>query len=195
MNTEQIQKGLNNLTAEKKERRGRHPKGCDCGRCVWSKKPVEPVEPVEPKPVEPAEPKQVDTTPVEPIGDGLSELDKAIFEYNEQPEIKETASDESTPATEHIPPPPENNAIHISGTVLLGVIDLFFPVVMVKIWSFFNPKASKIDTSKMKMTADEKSELKELADMVAAEYVKLSPLTMFTISIGVIYYTKANEQL
>lgn len=88
------------------------------------------------------------------------------------------------------PPPnqqgqPINNQL-ISGSLFITLIDFVFPLII----GFINNRFSKtkIDGSKLKLTDEQRKDLKPLADE-AVKYMNLSanPVLLFTLSLGGLY--------
>ncbi len=84
----------------------------------------------------------------------------------------------------------------VNGSMLLIVMDAMMPFALVKIISFFNEDAKKIDRKKLKLDKDEKEELKELANEVA-KYVfsGMNPIAAFFVVCSAIYYNKIDQEL
>lgn len=80
---------------------------------------------------------------------------------------------------------PINNQL-ISGSLFITLIDYVFPLII----GFINNRFSKtkIDGSKLKLTDEQRKDLKPLADE-AVKYMNLSanPVLLFTLSLGGLY--------
>jgi hypothetical protein len=87
------------------------------------------------------------------------------------------------------------NAAQISGVMMLTIIDFAAPFVIVKMMSLFSPKYKDINLQKIKLDHQEKKELEEIADLVAKEYVNMSPIMLLTLGLGAIYFSKIQIQV
>jgi hypothetical protein len=108
------------------------------------------------------------------------DVDKELDELNNQYAIIEAPQQAEAP-----------QRVLVSGLMLLIVCDAFFPAIISKILS---KRGKKIDTKKLKLTTEEKKELRETADEAAKfMFANANPIALFFIGLGSIYISKAVE--
>lgn len=145
--------------------------------------------------------KVIETPAEEKRGRGRPRKSEAAKESFDNYKKTITPAPATTPATATTPAKPAppvtyDMSKHITGYMLLVVMDIFFPVLLTKVVGMFNPRAKEIDRSKMKLTSEEKKELNDLADVVAKMmFATMHPLTAFGLITGMMYYAKFDEQL
>lgn len=108
------------------------------------------------------------------IEDILNEHNETVKEEIDAPEVVEVSNRQKG---------------KISGMILLTVIDAFLPLMFVKIAGMFSKKFKGIDAQKVKLTDEEKTDLSEIADEVAAT-IDANPVLLLSISLGGIYLSK-----
>jgi hypothetical protein len=115
------------------------------------------------------------------------EIDDIINQHNA------TAAPEAIEAPEATPTE-EKRRGKISGLILLTVIDAIAPILLLKVASMLNAKFKKVDVQKIRLTQDEKNDLSEIADEVAAT-IDANPLLLLSISLGGIYMAKITSEI
>lgn len=115
------------------------------------------------------------------------EIDDIINQHNEATAPEPIEAPEATPAE-------EKRRGKISGLILLTVIDAIAPILLIKAASFINSKFKKINPQKIRLTQEEKNDLSEIADEVAAT-IDANPLLLLSISLGGIYMAKITSEI
>lgn len=118
------------------------------------------------------------------IDDILNEHNKTVAETIEA----STEQEQETEENKHV------NTKKISGVILLTVIDVFFPLLIVKIGGMFSKKIKQVDFRKLKLTDEEKQDLSEIADEVAM-LIEMNPILLFSISVGGVYFSKLATEI
>ena len=115
------------------------------------------------------------------------EIDDIINQHNEATAPEAIEAPEATPAE-------EKRRGKISGLILLTVIDAIAPILLIKAASLINSKFKKINPQKIRLTQEEKNDLSEIADEVAAT-IDANPLLLLSISLGGIYMAKITSAI
>lgn len=116
----------------------------------------------------------------------LAEYDTEV-EAPEAPEVESKGSENSKTMPDY----------KISGMIMLGMIDFFAPGLFLYAYkNFINKKASKVDSSKIRLTDLDKRELKEVADIVADQYLHgFSPLLVLGMGLATIYTSNIEREI
>jgi hypothetical protein len=185
-------------TTKTRDPRGRHPRGCDCGRCVWSKGKVKS----EPKPefVKHNESSTHDFGGVHESAKTHSSIDEMLAAYNVEHDKRESGNNAGAgdgviiEGIETIEPPtqeePTPEAKAISGAFLLTVINVLFPWVIAGVynWNAQNKRKPKIDIKDLQLDDEQREILEESADEIAQLYLKkFPPLVLFGINLATFY--------
>jgi len=111
------------------------------------------------------------------------EIDRIINEHNATASKLEAENIQPTES--------EQNKVtaKISGMILLTVIDAICPLAILKIGGLVDKRFKKIDSRKIQLTQEEKEQLSEIADAVAAG-IEANPVLLLSISLGGIYLAK-----
>lgn len=174
----------------KKETRGRHKKNCNCDKCVSRYGVRDENGNSVNTPQEPKEKQTFNSSASNPTFDVEMNVDdafdNAISTFKNSGKQEQNGNDQSQRDFEY----QERTTTQISGLMLLTIIDMVAPFLMVKIFGFFDKKYAKVDTLDMKLDAAEKKDLEEVADIVAKEYVNMSPSVLLVVCLGSLYFTK-----
>lgn len=155
---------------EKKETRGRHKKDCACPVCKQRRKKEANTEK-----------EAIEKTQTNVKG-GKEDLDKFMNDYAEA-----GVAGQAQPAAQPTTPP----KVLISGYLLLIVLDVLFPNIIKFVLSKFAPKYKKLNTSKIRLTKEEKEELEDSADEVAKILTQnANPIVVFFVSLSFMYTSK-----
>ena len=115
------------------------------------------------------------------------EIDDIINQHNAAAAPEAIEAPEATPTE-------EKRRGKISGLILLTVIDAIAPILLIKAASLINSKFKKINPQKIRLTQEEKNDLSEIADEVAAT-IDANPLILLSISLGGIYMAKITNEI
>ena len=107
------------------------------------------------------------------------------------------------PAGTHLPvhvpqpmPPTFDASQFVNGFMLLTVMDAIMPFTVIKLVAMVNPKAQQIKPARLKMSPDEKKDMRELADNVSKTvFTGMSPMTAFVVCMGALYGGKLMVEL
>jgi hypothetical protein len=127
------------------------------------------------------------TTPPPAQKSEAQEIDDIINQHNEASAPEPIEAPEATPIE-------EKRRGKISGLILLTVIDAIAPILLIKAASLINSKFKKINPQKIRLTQEEKNDLSEIADEVAAT-IDANPLLLLSISLGGIYMAKITSEI
>lgn len=179
---------------KRKGNSGRHPKPCNKGADGGPCDKCKAAAANEPKQGKESKQGPAKTT-------AAQKAEKTLFdefsEYQETPTgPKPTGPTPTGPQPQPtVPEPPKLDASKfISGTLFLMVLDAAFPVIIVNLVSYLEPKYNYLKASsrkKLKLTEDEKKELKPAADeLVKYIFQDANPVLVATVMIGFVYYAK-----
>ena len=113
--------------------------------------------------------------------DMVEEIKKLNSEYQKAPEAKKGVTDSNISS-----PPVQEQKVYISGTLLLIICDAAFPLAIGYLFG-----KNKDQRAAMKLSAQEKAELKEVAEEAAKEIMKnMSPLAQFALAMSATYISK-----
>ena len=199
MNNDLINEGLENLNnvlettveikpVEKVEKRGRHKLSCQCEKCE-ARKNIKKMESEYKKET------TIEEKTVENDSDDFTDFEAAMNQFNDT--INESDLDTETTTEKQISDQNKETLkpASVSGMMMLTVIDLAAPVLMLKIFGFFDDKYKDVDVRNVRMDKEEKKDLEELADIIAKEYISMHPLTLFAVSLGAVYYSKISAEI
>ena len=114
----------------------------------------------------------------------------ADFQQNATPETNTGKSPEQIQAEVQISMPA------ITGRMMLELIDFIAPRAIIFIYQFFDDNARYLEVEDIKLSALQKSEMLETADQVAKlVFAEMSPLTAFSIMIGISYFNNVDEAM
>ncbi|MFN7676748.1 hypothetical protein [Flavobacterium sp.] len=109
---------------------------------------------------------------------------KTNEEFKEE-EFKEVSVDQATNLSK---PQQQQFKVMINGYMLLAFIDFIMPLAFIKIGGYLYPDIKKLKAKDIKLTQDQKDNLKEIADHMAQfVFQKMNPMTAFILMLGISY--------
>lgn len=174
------------LEPAKTETRGRHKLGCSCEKCTKKRE----IKELEKNSKSSNDYQSFDDSN---IFDDSLDFDNLMNEFDQT--LPETENDNSGDTAHKFEQKESVKTASISGMMLLTVIDLAAPVIMIKIFSMFDAKYKNVDANDIRLDKSEKEDLREMADLIAKEYVNMNPLTLFAVSIGATYSLKIKSSV
>lgn len=109
---------------------------------------------------------------------------KTNEEFKEE-EFKEVTVDQATNLSK---PQQQQFKVMINGYMLLAFIDFIMPLAFIKIGGYLYPDIKKLKAKDIKLTQDQKDNLKEIADHMAQfVFQKMNPMTAFILMLGISY--------
>ena len=145
----------------------------------------------EPQPQPQQEPQQYDPTNYNQSTEANdNDVYDILSEYAEEEDTQLTPPDIQKQA-------PENPDYKISGIMMLGIVDIFMPSLFIKFYSWTGKALPKhITADKISLSDMDKKELREIADIVANQYLKgFSPLLLLITSLSAVYMSNIKALL
>jgi hypothetical protein len=120
----------------------------------------------------------------ENIFSSFIDQNKTNEEFKEE-EFKEVTVDQATNLSK---PQQQQFKVMINGYMLLAFIDFIMPLAFIKIGGYLYPDIKKLKAKDIKLTQDQKDNLKEIADHMAQfVFQKMNPMTAFILMLGISY--------
>jgi hypothetical protein len=120
----------------------------------------------------------------ENIFSSFIDQNKTNEEFKEE-EFKEITVDQATNLSKS---QQQQFKVMINGYMLLAFIDFIMPLAFIKIGGYLYPDIKKLKAKDIKLTQDQKDNLKEIADHMAQfVFQKMNPMTAFILMLGISY--------
>ena len=130
--------------------------------------------------------------------EGESLLNDFINENKAQGEFIPNSESDQIKQSQAISQPqrPQSQQMLISGYMLLSLCDFIAPNLLLRLFKYMSPlEYEGIKASSIKLTSEQKLQLKESADEVAKMiFSEVSPLTVFFVGLAGFYYSNLQEQ-
>lgn len=111
-------------------------------------------------------------------------------------DFQQNAAPQPEKSPEQIQAEVQINMPAITGRMMLELIDFIAPRAIIFIYQFFDENARYLEVEDIKLSALQKSEMLETADQVAKlVFAEMSPLTAFSIMIGISYFNNVDEAM